>query len=122
VHARAALRRIERRASDGLDLTESDGLSSLRCASDLLAYLVCFFEFLVGLVLGLLTRLGALAVAVVMVGAIATVHARNGFFVNWELKPGKGHGFEANLAFLPWRWPCLIGGRGELAIDALLVR
>jgi putative oxidoreductase len=89
-----------------------------------IAYLVCFFEFLggIGLVLGLLTRLAALAVAVVMVGAIATVHARNGFFVNWELTPGKGHGVEANLAFLAMAVACLIGGGGALAIDALLVR
>ncbi len=39
------------------------------------AYLVCFLEFFggLGLFFGLLTRLAALAVAVVMVGAIATV-------------------------------------------------
>jgi uncharacterized membrane protein YphA (DoxX/SURF4 family) len=45
-----------------------------------LAYLVCFFEFLggLGLLFGLLTRLAALAVGIVMVGAIARVHWRNG--------------------------------------------
>lgn len=89
-----------------------------------IAYLVCFFEFLggIGLVLGLFTRPAALAVAIVMVGAIVTVHAQNGFFVNWELKPGKGHGFEANLAFLAMAVACLIAGGGALAIDSMLLR
>jgi len=89
-----------------------------------IAYLVCFFELLsgVGLILGLLTRLAALAVIVVMVGAIATVHAKNGFFINWELTPGKGHGYEANLAFIAMAVACLIAGGGLLALDRLLVR
>ena len=87
-----------------------------------IAYLVCFFEFLggIGLVLGLLTRPAALAVAIVMAGAIVTVHWANGFFVNWEMKPGKGHGFEANLAFLAMAVACLIAGGGALSIDRAL--
>ncbi len=86
------------------------------------AYAVCFFEFLggIGLILGLLTRLAALAVIVVMVGAIAKVHWRNGFFINWDLAPGKGHGMEANLAFLAMAVACLIAGGGALSLDALL--
>ncbi len=88
------------------------------------AYAVCFFEFLggIGLILGLLTRLAALAVIVVMVGAIAKVHWRNGFFINWDLAPGKGHGLEANLAFLAMAVACLIAGGGALSVDALLAR
>ena len=88
------------------------------------AYLVCFFELLggVGLVLGFLTRPSALAVAIVMVGAIAKVHASNGFFLNWELAPGRGHGIEANLAFLAMAIACVIAGSGALAVDPLLVR
>ena len=88
-----------------------------------IAYLVCFFELLggIGLILGLLTRLAALAIIVVMVGAIAKVHGRNGFFLNWELAPGKGHGYEANLAFLAMAAACLIAGGGVLALDRLLV-
>ncbi len=87
------------------------------------AYLVCFLEFLggLGLFFGFLTRLAALAVTVVMVGAIATVHARNGFFLNWELTPGKGHGYEANLAFLAMAVACLIAGGGALSLDRLIV-
>jgi putative oxidoreductase len=44
------------------------------------AYLVCFFEFFggLGLIVGLLTRLAALAIVVVMVGAIVKVHWQHG--------------------------------------------
>jgi len=88
------------------------------------AYLVCFFEFLggIGLVVGLLTRLAALAVAVVMVGAIVKVHWPHGFFLNWNLTPGQGHGYEANLALLAMAVACLLAGGGALAVDALLAR
>src|SRR5262249_6603662 len=88
-----------------------------------IAYLVCFFEFLggIGLVLGLFTRFGALAIAIVMVGTIAKVHWQNGFFLNWSLTPGKGHGYEANLAFLAMAAACLIAGGGMFSLDRLLV-
>jgi putative oxidoreductase len=87
------------------------------------AYLVCFTEFLGGtaLVLGLLTRLAALGVALVMVGAVVKVHLPNGFFMNWELTPGKGHGFETNLALLAMALACVIAGGGALSIDRILI-
>ncbi|HEY1268130.1 MAG TPA: DoxX family protein [Candidatus Binatia bacterium] len=88
-----------------------------------IAYMVCFFEFLggLGLIVGLLTRLDALAISIVMVGAIATVHAKNGFFINWEMAPGKGHGIEANLAFLAMAVALILDGGGWLALDQLIV-
>jgi putative oxidoreductase len=88
------------------------------------AYAVCFTEFFGGiaLVLGLLTRLAALGVAAVMVGAMVKVHLPNGFFMNWEGTPGKGHGIETNLALLAMALACIIGGGGALSIDRLLVR
>jgi putative oxidoreductase len=88
------------------------------------ACLVCFFELFggIGLILGFLTRLAALAVGTVMVGAMATVHWQNGFFMNWELAPGKGHGIETNLAFLAMALAIFIDGSGSLAIDRWLLR
>jgi putative oxidoreductase len=88
-----------------------------------IGYAVCFFELLggLGLLLGLLTRLAALAVLVVMVGAIAMVHGQNGFFLNWALTPGKGHGIEANLAYVAMALACVIAGGGALPVDRLLV-
>ena len=89
-----------------------------------IAYMVCFFEFLggLGLIVGLLTRLDALAITIVMIGAIATVHWKNGFFINWELAPGKGHGFEANLAFLTMALALILDGGGWLSLDQLIAQ
>ena len=75
------------------------------------AYAVSFFELL-----------AALAVITVMVGAIAKVHAKNGFFINWALTPGVGHGFEANLAYIAMAVACVIAGGGALSVDSVLVR
>jgi len=87
-----------------------------------MAYAACFLELFagIGLVLGLFTRLAALAVIAMMAGAIAKVHWPHGFFINWELAPGKGHGVEANLAFIAMAVACLIAGGGALSIDMLL--
>lgn len=87
-----------------------------------IAYLVCFIELLsgLGLIVGLLTRLCGLGVAVVMIGAIATVHGQHGFFLNVELKPGKGHGVEFALALLAMGLALLIDGGGALALDRLI--
>ena len=86
------------------------------------AYAVPFFEFLggLGLFFGFATRFAALAVITVMVGAIAKVHAKNGLFINWEMTPGKGHGFEANLAYIAMATACVIAGGGALSVDGLL--
>lgn len=89
---------------------------------EVIAYMVCFFELLggLGLIAGLLTRLAALAIAIVMIGAIATVHWKNGFFINWELTPGKGHGFEANLAYLAIAAALILDGSGPFSLDQLI--
>jgi putative oxidoreductase len=89
-----------------------------------LAYLVCFIEFLsgIGLVIGLLARLCALGVVAVMAGAIATVHGKHGFFLNIEMKPGVGHGFEYNLALLAMGLAILIEGAGVFSFDRWLLR
>ena len=71
--------------------------------------------------MGLLTRLAALAIAVVMIGAIAKVHWQHGFFLNWSLTPGKGHGYEANLALLAMAVACLLAGGGTWSLDRLLL-
>jgi len=88
------------------------------------AYAACFLELLggIGLVLGLCTRLAALAIIAMMAGAIAKVHWPHGFFINWELAPGKGHGFEANLAFIAMAAACVIAGGGASSLDAVLMR
>ena len=87
-----------------------------------LAYAVCFIEFFsgIGLIVGFLARLCGRGVAAVMSGAIATVHWRHGFFLNAELKPGKGHGIEFTLALLNMGLAILIAGAGALSLDRVL--
>lgn len=87
-----------------------------------LAYLVCLLEFVsgIGLLIGFLARLCGLAVVAIMLGAIATVHWQHGFFLNAELKPGKGHGIEFTLALIAMALAVVVEGAGALSVDGWL--
>lgn len=76
-----------------------------------LGYLVPIGEFFggVGLIFGFLSRFSAASLIVIMLGAIATVHGQNGFFMQ------KG-GFEYNLALIGLLLPILICGTGKFAV------
>lgn len=86
-----------------------------------LAALVILIEFLapILLVAGVLTRLAALGVAAVMVGAIVTVHAQHGFFMNWSGSQA-GEGFEYHLLALGIAFALALGGGGRWALDRKL--
>jgi len=86
------------------------------------ATLAALVECLGGLALivGFLARPAALGLIVVMLVAIVKVHARHGFFINFAQTPGKGHGFEFNLALIVMALSILIGGAGALSIDRLI--
>ncbi|HEV8643773.1 MAG TPA: DoxX family protein [Methylomirabilota bacterium] len=87
------------------------------------AALAAFIEFLGGIsmILGFLARPAAFGLIVVMAMAIAKVHAQHGFFINFSMTPGKGHGFEFNLVLIAMALSILIGGAGAWSIDWLLV-
>lgn len=89
-----------------------------------LVYMLCFGEFLGGIALffGVLTRLAALGIMVIMIGAVITVHWKNGFFINWYMTPGKGHGYEYNLALIAMSLSLLLGGSGCCSIDNLFCK
>src|SRR2546426_11834783 len=72
------------------------------------------------MIVGFLARPVALGLIVVMLVAIKKVHARHGFFLNWSLAQGKGHGFEVNLALIAMALSIVIGGAGVLSIDWLI--
>lgn len=84
--------------------------------------IAAFTECLGGLamIVGLLARPAALGLVVVMLVAIAKVHAPNGFFLNWSMAQGKGHGYEFNLALIAMALSILVGGAGAWSLDGVL--
>ena len=79
-----------------------------------LAALAILTEFFGGLavIVGALTRLAALGLAVVMLVAIAKVHFKNGFFMSDQ-------GFEYNLALLALALAVVAYGAGRWSLDAM---
>jgi putative oxidoreductase len=73
------------------------------------------------LLLGFLARPAALGILIVMAVAVAKVHAPHGFFLNFALTPGRGHGYEFNLALMAMALSILLGGAGILSVDRALV-
>ena len=88
-----------------------------------LAFLVIIGESLgaVALALGLFTRLSAFGIAAIMAGAVALVHAKVGFFMNW-MGTQAGEGFEYHLLALALAIPLVIRGGGLGAIDRAIAR
>ncbi len=86
-----------------------------------LALLAIMAEFLgsIGLALGLLTRLAALGIAVVMLVATLTVHRQHGFFMNW-FGNQQGEGFEYHLLALGLAIALIVSGGGAWSLDALI--
>ena len=84
-----------------------------------LAVAVGVIEFGGGLLLlaGALTPYVSVALIVVMFGAMWKVHLANGFFINWAMTPGVGHGVEYNLMLIAALLCLTLGGPGALSID-----
>src|ERR1700756_3800353 len=83
-----------------------------------LAFLAICAEFFggLGLIVGLLSRIAAFGISVNMLVAIATVHAANGFFMNWAGNQ-KGEGFEYHLLAIAVGLTILIKGAGAFSLD-----
>jgi putative oxidoreductase len=86
-----------------------------------LAYFIIFVEFFgaLSMIFGLLSRLGGLGITALMLGAIFTVHMRNGFYMNW-FGNQKGEGFEFHLLVIALAVLILIRGAGAFSLDRLL--
>ena len=97
--------------------TQQMGLPSV------IAFLVIMGESLgsLALLVGLLTRFTAASYIVIMLGAIATVHWPNGFFMNWFGKQA-GEGFEYHLLVIGVSLTLLITGAGKWSLDAWIAR
>ena len=77
-----------------------------------LGYLAAFTEFFGGIavIIGLLSRLASVGLAVTMAVAIAMVHGKNGFFLSDQ-------GFEYNLALIAMALAVAIAGPGRIALS-----
>jgi putative oxidoreductase len=86
-----------------------------------LAFLVIITEFFggLGLIVGLLTRIAALGISGLMVGAIFMVHMANGFFMNWY-GTQKGEGYEYHLLAIAIAATLLLRGAGAFSADRAL--
>jgi putative oxidoreductase len=93
------------------------GLSGHMGLPAILVYLVIAAEFLgpIALVLGVLTRLAALGIAVDMACAALLVHLRNGFFMNFAGNQ-KGEGIEYFIYAVGVALALVIAGPGRIAL------
>lgn len=98
-------------------LTGQVGLPSLAAAG------VILLELLGPLLLlaGLGTRLVALGFTGLMFGAIVTVHAPHGFFMNW-FGAQQGEGFEYHLLVIGMALALVFAGGGRWSLDRSLGR
>ena len=86
-----------------------------------LGYLVTVGEFFggLGLIFGFLSRFSAASIIVIMLGAIAMVHGKVGFFMNWAGNQA-GEGFEYHLLVIALLLIILLVGPGRFALGRLL--
>ncbi len=98
-------------------LTQTAGLPA---PVALLVILIEFFGSL-ALILGAFSRAAALGIITVMVGAVATVHLPNGFFMNWSGAQA-GEGFEYHLLVIGIAMAIILRGSGTFSIDRILSR
>jgi putative oxidoreductase len=87
----------------------------------LFAFLAIAAEFAgsIGLITGFFSRVAAFGIAVNMLVATLTVHAANGFFMNW-LGNQKGEGFEYHILAFGLALAVILSGGGKWSIDRLL--
>lgn len=88
-----------------------------------LALLAVAAEFLggLGLMVGLLSRIAAVGICVIMLVAIVMVHGRNGLFLNW-LGDRKGHGYEYHVLAIALAVEVVVRGSGAASLDRLVYR
>jgi putative oxidoreductase len=87
------------------------------------ALLVTFSDFVgsIALIAGFMTRVAAVGTGLVMLGAVATVHVGNGFFMNWFGNQA-GEGYEFHLLALALVVALVRAGGGRASVDAALAR
>lgn len=89
----------------------------------LITTIVVLVEFFGGLALifGAFSRVAAIGIASVMLGAVATVHAANGFFMNWTGSQA-GEGFEYHVLALGLAIAVALLGSGAFSLDRVIAK
>jgi putative oxidoreductase len=73
----------------------------------------------IGLIVGLLSRVAAFAIAVDMIVAVLLVHGRYGFFMNWAGNQA-GEGFEYHILVISMALLVVVRGAGAWSLDRML--
>jgi putative oxidoreductase len=75
----------------------------------------------VALIAGFFTRIAALAISVNMLVAVALVHGKVGFFMNWT-GTAKGEGFEYHILVAAIGIALMIMGGGRWSLDGVIAK
>ncbi len=88
----------------------------------LISLIVIVFEFFgsILLFLGLFTRINAMLIGVIMIGA-AFYHLEHGFFINW-FGTQDGEGYQFHLLAIGVSIALIISGGGKWSIDSILLK
>ena len=86
------------------------------------AALAILAEFLgsLGLITGLLGRVAAFGILSNMIVAVTMVHAKNGFFMNWNLTAGQGEGYEYHILVIAMALLIIWKGSGAYSVDRVV--
>ncbi len=107
----------------GYGLTATMGFFTKMGIPPLFAGLDIAAEFLgpIALFFGAFTRIAAFGIFVVMATAVALVHGKLGFFMNWfGQRPAGVEGFEYHILALALAFAVTIRGAGALSVDRSL--
>jgi len=88
-----------------------------------ISFLIIMIEFFgaLGLILGIATRVWAIALIIIMAGAIYTTCYKNGLFMNWYGNQA-GEGYEYHILIIGICVALLAVGGGKLSLDTIITR
>jgi putative oxidoreductase len=107
----------------GLGLSQTVSALTSTGIPSVVAALVIFVEFFasIALIVGALSRLAALGIATIAVGAIVLVHSKAGFFMNW-MGTKQGEGSEYHLLAIALALVVFFAGGGVASVDRMLTK
>ena len=88
----------------------------------IVAFLVIMIEFFGALLLivGFATRIAALGMLLNFLGVLFAIHINNGYFMNWNMQPNKGEGYEYFILLFGLALVGIIAGGGKGSVDAAI--